>query len=259
MKNQMDEYKNYFGRNIGFLSQEDQDKIAGLSIGMAGAGGDGGLLSERLVRFGIGKIILADPDNFDESNINRQFASNAGTFGKNKACAVADELRLINPGLTAVVLEEGINEKNVEEFVRNSDIIIDEIEYSTPEISILLCREAKRQGKYVFMGANIGWGASVFCFSPEGISFEEYFEYDPDKKKINPYRYIGKIPEYFGDDLLPNVLDGKMAMPSLSSAVALVASFVSSEVILFFLDKKKPTVAPNFLFIDLFDLKIEKR
>ena len=64
-------YGKMFHRNIGFLTQNEQEKISTLSIGIAGAGGDGGLLSERLVRFGIKRIVLADPEVFDVENINR--------------------------------------------------------------------------------------------------------------------------------------------------------------------------------------------
>jgi tRNA A37 threonylcarbamoyladenosine dehydratase len=46
------DYTKMFRRNIGFLTEEDQKKVSQLSAGIAGAGGDGGLLAERLVRFG---------------------------------------------------------------------------------------------------------------------------------------------------------------------------------------------------------------
>ena len=71
-----------------------------------------------------------------------------------------------------------INEDNVEEFVTKADIIIDEIEFTLPKVSVLLHKEARKQGKHIFMGVNIGWGASIFCFAPNGNTFEDFFEYD---------------------------------------------------------------------------------
>ena len=44
-----------FSRNRGLVSPEEQTILANTSIAMIGTGGDGGLLAERLVRFGIGK------------------------------------------------------------------------------------------------------------------------------------------------------------------------------------------------------------
>jgi tRNA threonylcarbamoyladenosine dehydratase len=243
-----------FERNIGFISEKDQEKISKLSVAIAGAGGDGGLLAERLVRFGIGKIVLADPEIFEVQNINRQFASNSESMGKNKAETVAKELKLINPKLKIKVYNKGINEKNVTEFVQEADIIVDEIEYSFPEISVILAKEARSQNKYVFMGANVGWGASAFCFSPKGMSFEEYFEYDLVKKTINPLKYLDGIPKYFSKKLLTEVLEGEVPMPSLSSSVGLVASIVSSQIILFAIKKKKPVLVPQILFFDTYYL-----
>lgn len=247
-----------FERNIGFLSEEEQEKISKLSVAIAGAGGDGGLLAERLARFGVGKIILADPEMFEEQNINRQFGANIETLGKNKAEVVALELKKINPKIKVVVLNKGISEKNIKKFVGGADIIVDEIEFSMPKLSVMLAQEARSQNKYVFMGANIGWGASILCFAPEGMTFEKYFEYNSEKKTINSLKYLREVPKYFQKDLLKKVLSGEISMPSLSSSVSLVAALVSSQVILFAIRNKKPVIAPKILFFDTYDFVLSK-
>jgi molybdopterin/thiamine biosynthesis adenylyltransferase len=248
----------FFSRNKGLISETEQDLIASTTIAVIGTGGDGGLLAERLVRFGIGKIILADPEIFEYSNINRQYASNQNTIGKNKAEMVARELMLINPGLEIKIYNEGITPENVTEIVSQADVLVDEIEYSLPSISVMLHREAARQSKYVFMGANIGWGASIFCFSPGGKKFEEHFEYNDEQKSINPLRYLKSKPAYLDTKTIDLVLSGQMCMPALSSSVSLVASVMASEIIYFITHKRKPLLVPEFIFIDLFDLTIDK-
>jgi len=252
-------YNELFSRNIGFISRKQQQKIRTLAIGIAGAGGDGGLLAERLVRFGIGKIVMAEPDTFEPSNINRQYGASTKTCGVNKAKAIARELKLINPQLETVIFKQGITPEDVNDFVRQSDIIIDEIEYSKPSVSAALAQQARQQNKYVFMGANIGWGASIFCFSPRGMTFEKYFRYDRESDTIDPLRYVNKIPRYFDKKLLAKVLGGKIPMPGLSSSVGLVAAFVSSQVINFALTGKAKAVAPRFWFVDSWEMKIERR
>lgn len=248
----------FFSRNKGLLSEADQEQIRTTTIAIAGAGGDGGLLAERLVRFGIGRLILADPETFEPANSNRQFAANQKNIGKNKAEAVANELLLMNPGLEVIFYEEGITKENVTEIINAADIVIDEIEYSLPVLSVMLHREARMQKKYVFMGANIGWGASIFCFSPDGETFEQHFEYQEEQATINPFRYMKKKPGYLNDELLQSVLSGIMPMPSLSSSVGLVASVMANEIILFITGKRNPVIVPQFLFIDLFDLTVDK-
>jgi tRNA A37 threonylcarbamoyladenosine dehydratase len=53
-------------------------------VAIAGAGTDGGLLAERLVRTGVGEIRLADPDTFNVTNLNRQFGADQRTRGQDK-------------------------------------------------------------------------------------------------------------------------------------------------------------------------------
>ncbi|MGB9743244.1 MAG: ThiF family adenylyltransferase [Minisyncoccales bacterium] len=252
-------YQKLFKRNIGFISEKEQKKLAQTSISIAGLGADGGLLAERLVRFGIGKFVLADPDAFEPSNTNRQFGANFKTFGKNKAKVIARELTLINPKIKITIFDKGVNKFNVSEFVKKSDIVVDEIEYLNHEISILLAQEARKQNKYLFMGANIGWGASIFCFSPKGMTLEKYFQYDPKTKKINLIRYVKKVPSYFNKNLLKKVISRKIPIPSLSSSVGLTSSLLTNEIILFIIKKRKPIIAPKFLFFDNLNLKLEKR
>lgn len=252
-------YKELFLRNLGLISEKEQNILKKTSIGIAGTGSDGGLLAERLVRFGIGKILLADPDCFEKDNINRQFGANFKSLGKNKAEVIGKELKLINPTLKLIIFKEGVTKENVKKFVKESNVIVDEIDYMRPEISVMLNQEARKQGKYVFMGANIGWGVSIFCFSPKGISFEKYFQYNPQNHEINLLQYVKKIPNYFDKKLVKDVLSKKRAIPNVSSSVGLVASLLSSEIILFLLKKKRPIVVPKFIFFDAFERKIEIR
>lgn len=253
------DYERLFSRNLGLISKKEQKVLKNTSIGIAGVGSDGGLLAERLVRFGIGKIILADPDCFELNNINRQFGANIETVGKNKAQIIAKELKLINPNLKIIVFKEGLTPSNVKKFVDHSTVIVDEIDYLKPEISVLLHREARNQKKYIFMAANIGWGVSIFCFSPTGMSFEEYFQYNLATKTINLFRYVKKIPKYFNQQTVNKVINQKIPIPNISSSVGLAASLLSAEIILFLLKKRKPIFVPKIIFFDAYTRKIEIR
>jgi len=248
----------FFSRNQGLLTGKDQQLLANTCIAIAGAGGDGGLLAERLIRLGIGKILLADPEVFEPANINRQFASNANSMGQNKAIAVARELRLINPAAEIQVYTHGITRENIAAFVGQADIVVDEIEYSLPTLSVLLHQEARSQNKHVFMGANIGWGASMFCFSPDALSFEEHFEYCEEKGTINALKYLKEIPSYFSQETREAILSGEMHMPTIAPAVSLVAAMMSTAIVLFITKKQLPVLAPEFICFDLFEDSLRK-
>jgi len=243
-----------FARNIGLISAEEQKQLWGTCVLIAGIGGDGGLLAERLSRTGIGHLILADPEVFEPANINRQYGANRLTIGVNKATAVARELALINPQMKITVCTEGITPENVTALVQQAGLVIDEIEYTLPAISVLLHRTARQLGKHVFMGANIGWGTCVFCFSPEGKTFEEHFSYHEENGTINPMAYMAKKPSYITDDFAAPVLAGNLPMPAVASSVSLTAAILASEIIWFLTGKRKPLTVPQFISIDLFDL-----
>ena len=67
-------------RSLGWLGdtkQEQhnkQEKLKNVVIGIAGTGGIGGQLAQRLVRMGVRNLKL-DPDTFDISNMNRQISA----------------------------------------------------------------------------------------------------------------------------------------------------------------------------------------
>ena len=247
-----------FARNTGLVSAEEQLRLWETCILIAGTGGDGGLLAERLARTGIGHLILADPEAFEPTNINRQYAANRLTMGVNKATAVAKELALMNPGMKITVCAEGVTEENVAGMVRQADLVVDEIEYTMPSVSVLLHRAARQQGKHVFMGANIGWGASVFCFPPGGVTFEEHFSYNEVNGTINPMAYMKEKPTYITDDFAAAVLAGVVPMPAVSASVSLAAAVLASEITWFITGIRKPVTVPQFISIDLFDLTIHK-
>lgn len=63
------------------MSEEDVIKLNRCTIAIAGCGCIGGFSAELLARMGVGGFVLADPDIFDVSNINRQCAATYNTVG----------------------------------------------------------------------------------------------------------------------------------------------------------------------------------
>jgi molybdopterin-synthase adenylyltransferase len=57
---------------------------------LAGAGGLGGMPWSSWPDFGVGRIMVADGDGFEDSNLNRQLLSMANNLGYNKARAGAE-------------------------------------------------------------------------------------------------------------------------------------------------------------------------
>ena len=84
-------YNKRVNRTEAFLGRDKEEQkeaqniLSKSVIGIAGTGGIGGAMALRLARFGVKHIKIADPENFDYSNINRQLGATKNNVGRNKA------------------------------------------------------------------------------------------------------------------------------------------------------------------------------
>ena len=127
-----------FDRNLGFMSEIEQEKLHESSVAIAGAGGDGGMLAVELARMGVGEIRLADPDTFETENINRQAVCTDETIGVNKSEAVGDYIQKINPDAKVIVQSRGITPDNVGEFVEGIVAVVGEGRVAPVEVERLV-------------------------------------------------------------------------------------------------------------------------
>lgn len=91
------DYETFTTRNFGFVSNEEQARLRGGSVFVAGVGGMGGACLASLARAGVGRLAFADIDVFEISNLNRQVFANLETVGLEKAAASAEAVKRINP------------------------------------------------------------------------------------------------------------------------------------------------------------------
>lgn len=242
-------YREMFSRNIGLLTEKDQDILSNSCVAIAGVGGVGGIQLVTLARTGIGNFLIADPEVFSITDINRQYGATKSTMGVKKAVVMSKIIKDINPYCNVKVFSEGVNSENVERFVKGSDVVIDAIEYFTIEEKIRLYKEARKNNKFVFTSPIIGFGSTLLVFDPSGLSYEDYFELDHEKnldfKKLCPI-----YPEYIDKDLYQNAKNKKRPFPSFSPSTALSAGLLSTEVVLFILNRRKPAIAPKCIQVD---------
>ena len=74
-------YSRTFSRHRGLVNDEDLFRLKNPRIAIPGMGGLRGLYGATLARTGIGKFSIADFDQFDVHNINRQYGAMASTTG----------------------------------------------------------------------------------------------------------------------------------------------------------------------------------
>jgi len=87
------------------------EKLRGACVGIAGAGGLGSVVAENLARAGVGKLIIADFDVIEPSNLNRQ-RFRLSQLGLSKAEALAGNLREYTPFVDVTGVNERISADN---------------------------------------------------------------------------------------------------------------------------------------------------
>ena len=91
-------------RNRGFVNEEEQARLRDGHVFIPGVGGMGGAAFMALVRAGVGHFTIADIDEFEVSNLNRQLFCRSDTIGAHKAEAAARLALEINPQVQIEVL-----------------------------------------------------------------------------------------------------------------------------------------------------------
>jgi tRNA A37 threonylcarbamoyladenosine dehydratase len=264
MENQ---YKEMFSRNIGIFTEDEQKKLKNSTIAVAGMGGVGGLLAERLVRLGVGNIKITDLGTFEASNLNRQFGSTMLNLDMYKAGVVYEEIKNINPGAKITYSNSGIkSEDDANSLVDGCDLVIDEMDYGAWKESILLQRAARKKGIYYLFSGTIGFGALLANFDPQGITLEEYNKLpenvdldNKEKLSVAAERILPVMPSYatvaMSMEMMQEIIAGKRPVPTCSIGVGLASILAANEAVNVILRRKEIVKAPEYIYVDLLDQK----
>lgn len=153
-------------RQSGLYTPEQQERIRSMVVAVAGCGALGAPAAYYLARLGVAELRLADPEEFEPSNVNRQYGAYLDTIGVNKADAVAGELRRVSPDLRLKTFTDGVTGDCVAEFLDGADVVIDGIDFFTLEIELMLHREARRRGLWIFTSPGVSELSSTTVFDP---------------------------------------------------------------------------------------------
>ncbi len=248
------DYDQAFSRNIGILTEQEQNALRQSTVAVAGAGGVGGIHLATLARMGVGNFHVADEDVFEIVNINRQYGASVETFGENKAETVAAIVKSINPQAKVTVFKEFVNAQNIDSFLQGVDVALDGIDFFQIDARRLYFMTAWEKKIPVVTSGPLGFGAMLLNFSPTGMNFDEYFGIN------DSMGYEEKIAA-FAVGLTPALLHlkylnlGKVDLkagkgPALASACALCAGLASTEAVNWILKRTPPLSAPYYFQFD---------
>ncbi len=178
----MNGIKERHSRNIPALSPEDMEKLAGSKVLVVGCGGLGGNIIEYLARTGVGSLVVADGDVFEESNLNRQILSTSDNLGKNKAAAAAERVKAIDPSVDVTPVCEFMTKENAAGMMAGVDLVIDALDSAAARLILEDC--ASEAGLAIVHGAIRGWDLQAMIVPPgSGLLHQLYTEdYVPGSK-----------------------------------------------------------------------------
>jgi molybdopterin/thiamine biosynthesis adenylyltransferase len=253
-------------RNRGIIRDEEQVDLAHTTVAIAGVGGGGGHVAVTLARMGVGGFTLADPEDFEIENLNRQAGCTRATIGRNKAVVIRESILAINPDAKVRFFPEGITDGNLTDFLADASLVIDETEYTRHWLAVMLARAARERQLAVVTGFNIAFGALLTSFQPNGMTLEEYLGLDPDsplevirQAEVPLERWIPVPcpPSYLAAELIAAVATGEIPAPSVAPGVYLVAGMVATEAFNQLVGRQAPVAAPTVRWFDALDGRLE--
>ncbi len=166
-------YDEMVKRNLGFVTGDEQAALRAATIFVCGTGGMGGACLASLARIGIGRFIVADIDDFEVSNLNRQVFATTATIGRHKAEASREGVLHINPEAEVLVFRDNWPD-HVQTSVAASAVVVN----GTDDLgaSLLLYRMARAEGRSV-IDAYASPLPSVYVTAPDDVSHEERLRY----------------------------------------------------------------------------------
>ncbi len=109
-------------KEIGY---EGQLNLKNSSVLCIGAGGLGSSVLIYLAATGIGRIGIADNDQVEKSNLQRQIIHETNTIGNLKIDSARERIKKFNPNCELLTFSERINPKNALEIIQDFDVICD--------------------------------------------------------------------------------------------------------------------------------------
>jgi molybdopterin/thiamine biosynthesis adenylyltransferase len=250
-------YKEAFKRNIGLVSEEQQEIIKNTVVALPGLGGDGAIFLETLVRAGFENFHLADIDEYEIVNFNRQSGAFMDTIGKPKLDSMVEFIKRINPDVKLKLFPKGVTNKNVEEFLTGVDIVFDCIELFNIEIKRVMYKKAKEFKLPVFYAVPFGYTATFQVFGPNSPDYDDYF--DTHDLNLVIQQALGVAPAGMHlKHIDPSSVDLKNGKgPSMSPSVKLCAGIAVTQAIKFVTNKGSLKYVPHYYQFDALNLKLK--
>jgi len=141
---------------------EGQERLRSAQALLIGAGGLGCPAALYLAASGVGRLTIADGDQVDLTNLQRQILYRSESVGAPKALAAGGALNAINPEVAVLPLQTRVTAAAMAELVADADVVLDcSDNFATRHALNRACVAAR---KPLVSGAAIRFDAQVTVF-----------------------------------------------------------------------------------------------
>lgn len=254
------DYAAAFSRNIGWITESEQQILRGKRIAIAGMGGAGGAHLLALTRLGIGGFHIADFDTFEIHNLNRQVGASMSQLNRLKVAVMAELARDINPELVLTQFPQGVTVENLREFLTGVDLYVDGLDFFALDVRERVFAYCAQHGIPAITVAPLGMSAALLNFMPGSTSFEDYFQLCGQPELVKAVRFlIGLAPallhrRYLADKSRVDLKAHKA--PSTGMGCQLCAGIAASEALKILLQRGRVWTAPHGIQFDSYRNKL---
>ena len=107
------------------VGAKGQKKLLNAKVLIIGAGGLGAPAAMYLAAAGVGTIGIADADEVDLSNLQRQIIHSTQDVGKAKVQSAKETMEAINPDVKVITYRTFVDAESIMDLIKDYDFIID--------------------------------------------------------------------------------------------------------------------------------------
>jgi len=248
-------YEEFFGRNYGVFTPEEQARIRAGKVVVIGCGGIGGVVASALARSGLEHFVLYDFDTYEPNNMNRQITCFTDTLGTNKAAAVRETLLKINPEIDVTLHQRALEPDEIGAAIEEGDVVIPAADNWA--LSIVFLDTAIDMGVPAIMAYPVGALARVSTFLPGGpyaseclvqpykYSYDELkpFMENPENRRILQYYHTeGEWTQEWFDEWC----ERKQPHAQFCTIVWIAGTLAAMEIVKVLSGRWKPVSAPHY-------------
>jgi hypothetical protein len=241
-----------FSRNWLFISEATQKTLSDQMVLIVGTG-LGSKIAELAVRTGFKKFIIADGDQVELSNLNRQ-NFNLESVGQNKAAATKEALLKINPDAQILDLPAFFDQEDLERWVPRANFVINTIDFEND--SFRHCSQiCRKYEKIELFPTNLGFGGSLVAFNSKSPTFSEFFKTEDSvvlKKKILEYLILNKKAPTYMKEAYSRYLLQKVGKPDpqLGIGAAMTSALTVTTMVRVVSGETIKTFPQDFYYVD---------